>query len=124
MLPLVMPCEARNPSSVCTSTSKIALPIPRTSYFAAVIYHGPVTAIAMERKIRFYSDFRKVLRPNMIGPTAASDGATGFHDPLLPHGFHGYARVAAARLPARRHDRSAVGRRSRGRCLPGSLSTG
>ena len=28
---------ARKPSSVCTSMSKIALPIPRTSYFAVVI---------------------------------------------------------------------------------------
>src|ERR1700761_2805064 len=37
MPPLVMPWLARNPSSVCTSTSKIALPIPRTSYLAVVI---------------------------------------------------------------------------------------
>src|SRR5882757_3153558 len=37
MPPLVMPCAAKKLSSVCTSTSKIALPIPRTSYFAAVI---------------------------------------------------------------------------------------
>src|SRR6185312_5095980 len=37
MPPLVMPWRARKPSSVCTSTSKIALPIPRTSYFASVI---------------------------------------------------------------------------------------
>src|SRR4029077_18151623 len=38
MPPLVMPWRARKPSSVCTSTSKIALPIPRTSYFASAIY--------------------------------------------------------------------------------------
>src|SRR6185312_15487203 len=37
MPPLVMPWLTRKPSSVCTSTSKIALPIPRTSYFADVI---------------------------------------------------------------------------------------
>src|SRR5690348_1383775 len=109
MPPLVMPCAARNPSSVCTSTSKIALPIPRTSYLAAVIYLGPVTAIAMGRKIRFYSGLRKAPRPNMIGPTAASDGATGFHDPLLPYGLLRNAGFAAARLPARCHDRGVAG---------------
>src|ERR1700686_863173 len=37
MPPLVMPWCLRKPSSVCTNTSKIALPMPRTSYFAAVI---------------------------------------------------------------------------------------
>src|SRR6516225_10941039 len=37
MLPLVMPWLARKPSSVLTSTSKIAFPIPRTSYFASAI---------------------------------------------------------------------------------------
>src|ERR1700710_490103 len=37
MPPLVMPWRPRKPSSVCTSTSKIALPIPRTSYFASAI---------------------------------------------------------------------------------------
>src|SRR5260364_100867 len=40
MLPFVMACLARKASSACTNTSKIALPIPRTSYFASVI-HGP-----------------------------------------------------------------------------------
>src|SRR5476651_2409239 len=44
MPPFAMPCAARNPSSVCTSTSKIALPIPRTSYFASAI-----------RQIRFFA---------------------------------------------------------------------
>src|SRR3982074_2735758 len=38
MPPLVMPWSARNFSSVCTNTSKIALPIPRTSYFASVMH--------------------------------------------------------------------------------------
>ena len=37
---LIMPWLARNPSSVCTNISKIALPIPRTSYFAEVIYRS------------------------------------------------------------------------------------
>src|SRR5215207_7921431 len=38
MPPLAMPWSARNFSSVCAKTSKIALPIPRTSYFASVIH--------------------------------------------------------------------------------------
>src|ERR1700749_2336786 len=38
MPPLAILCRARNPSSVCTRTSKMALPIPRTSYFASVIH--------------------------------------------------------------------------------------
>src|SRR3984893_2323407 len=46
MPPLVMPCSARNFSSVLTSTSKIALPIPRTSYFASAIYPALFTAIS------------------------------------------------------------------------------
>src|SRR5215471_21411190 len=37
MPPLVMPWSAKNFSSVRTSTSKIALPIPSTSYFASAI---------------------------------------------------------------------------------------
>src|SRR5258708_31341263 len=37
MPPLVMPCAARKLSSVRTNMSKIALPIPRTSYFASVM---------------------------------------------------------------------------------------
>src|SRR5215475_10511362 len=41
MLPLVMPWETRNASSVLTSTSKIALPTPRTSYFASAIHFDP-----------------------------------------------------------------------------------
>src|ERR1700761_6113308 len=52
MPPLVMPWLARNPSSVCTRTSKIALPIPSTSYFAEVIQCGPVAAVAIKREIR------------------------------------------------------------------------
>src|SRR6266404_6291938 len=40
MPPLIMPCSARKRSSVRTNISKIALPIPRTSYFAEVIYQS------------------------------------------------------------------------------------
>src|SRR5437667_1273375 len=50
MPPLVMPWRLRNFSSVRTSTSKIALPIARTSYFASLIRQnpasGPFTAIS------------------------------------------------------------------------------
>src|SRR5436305_1318506 len=62
MPPLVMPWAARKLSSVCTSTSKIALPIPRTSYFAAVIDHSRLPNC--ER-----------LRPITIGVAPASDAA-------------------------------------------------
>src|SRR5258708_21397602 len=40
MPPLIMPCCLRKLSSACTNTSKIALPIPRTSYFAEGIYQS------------------------------------------------------------------------------------
>src|SRR5262249_13415142 len=46
MPPLVMPWSARNFSSVRTSTSKIALPIPSTSYFASAINRIPAVQIA------------------------------------------------------------------------------
>src|ERR1700738_4923627 len=46
MPPLVMPWRLRNFSSVLTSTSKIALPIPRTSYFASAIPKVLLTAIS------------------------------------------------------------------------------
>src|SRR6185437_4536353 len=42
MLPLAMPWAARKPSSVCTRTSKIALPMASTSYFAEVIKNIPL----------------------------------------------------------------------------------
>src|SRR5882724_197834 len=45
MPPLVMPWRLRKLSSVLTSTSKIALPMPRTSYFASAIISDPVAAI-------------------------------------------------------------------------------
>src|SRR5436305_867727 len=46
MPPLVMPWRLRKPSSVRTSTSKIALPMPRTSYLAAVIKNIPFASAA------------------------------------------------------------------------------
>src|SRR3954447_1962299 len=62
MPPLVMPWRARKSSSACTSTSKIALPMPRTSYFASVIFrpvYGNVGNVAAYQ----------------IGPAPASDRA-------------------------------------------------
>src|SRR5947209_6840710 len=46
MPPLVMPWRLRNPSSVRASTSKIALPMPRTSYLAAAIKNIPFASVA------------------------------------------------------------------------------
>src|SRR5215475_12213238 len=46
MPPLVMPWSARNFSSARTSTSKIALPIPSTSYFASAINPVPAVQVA------------------------------------------------------------------------------
>src|SRR6202048_18802 len=46
MPPLVLPWRLRKFSSVLTSTSKIALPIPRTSYFASAIPKVLLTAIS------------------------------------------------------------------------------
>src|SRR5258708_27381743 len=75
MPPLVMPCAARKLSSVRTNTSKIALPIPRTSYFAEVIQRSccVVAAIAFAREIRS-KRVDRVLRPITIDPAPASDG--------------------------------------------------
>src|SRR3569623_155458 len=50
MLPLVMPCLARKASSVLTSTSNSALPIPRTSYFASDIHFDPVARLRLRGK--------------------------------------------------------------------------
>src|SRR5882757_955254 len=62
MPPLVMPWRARKPSSVCTSTSKIALPIPRTSYFASAV--SP-SCLRQPRKAAAYQ----------LGPAPASEAA-------------------------------------------------
>src|SRR6266704_712837 len=50
MLPLVMACLARKASSVWTSTSNSALPIPRTSYFASAIHFDPVVRLRSRGK--------------------------------------------------------------------------
>src|SRR5436309_1693494 len=64
MPPLVMPWSTRNFSSVCTSTSKIALPIPRTSYFASAIY---LSCLRRSRNAAAYHD----------RPSASKQGAGG-----------------------------------------------
>src|SRR3981081_99197 len=113
MPPLVMPWLMRKASSVCTSTSKIALPIPRTSYFAAVIWES-----CCGNGLR--------MRPIMIGLAPASIAAAidVQDDPLLRHGIHGNAGLAAARLRARFHDRGIARRRPGGGCVPRGVSAG
>ena len=69
--------------------------------------------------------FRERLRPITISPAPASDGCyRSRHDPLLPHGIHGNAGLAAARIRARFHDRGAARRGPGRRCVPGGVSTG
>src|SRR6266700_5589742 len=50
MLPLVMACLARKASSVWTSTSNSALPMPRTSYFTSAIHFDPVVRLRSRGK--------------------------------------------------------------------------
>src|SRR6266700_6885364 len=73
MPPLIMPCPARKLSSVCTNISKIALPIPRTSYFAEVIYqscYGNCEGAENPLQVGLI----RVQRPITINPAPASDG--------------------------------------------------
>src|ERR1700736_4388132 len=77
MPPLVMLCAARKLSSVRTNTSKIALPMPRTSYFAEVIRESCSSVLLRQLLLRGKSApsrFDRVLRPITIGPAPASDG--------------------------------------------------
>src|ERR1700730_14574365 len=72
-----MPCAARKLSSVRTNTSKIALPMPRTSYFAEVIRESCSSVLLRQLLLRGKSApsrFDRVLRPITIGPAPASDG--------------------------------------------------
>src|SRR6202166_3517961 len=74
MPPLVMPWAARKLSSVCTSTSKIALPIPRTSYFAEVIQESCCGGCdCAENPVQ--TGLNRVQRPITILPPRASDAA-------------------------------------------------
>src|SRR5205085_11801386 len=68
MPPLVMPWRARNPSSVRTSTSKIALPIPRTSYFVSAIKDFRLWQLRQRRRRR-------------IDELACVNGAATYHVP-------------------------------------------
>src|SRR3954447_22788774 len=60
MPPLVIPCWTRKLSSVCTRTSKIALPIARTSYFAEAIDKIPLRQLRLRQK----SDSTRPLEPS------------------------------------------------------------
>src|SRR5712691_5763429 len=95
MPPFVMPCATRKRSSVCTNISKIALPIPRTSYFAEVIYqscYGNCEGGENPLKVGLI----RVQRPITIDPAPASDGVVQtLDDPFLPHRIRWHARLAA-----------------------------
>src|ERR1700758_5097777 len=104
MLPLVMPWEVRKASSVLTSTSKIALPTPRTSYFASAIHQNPVGTSASFAAYHRQGCYRSL------------------NDPLLPHGLLWHAGLAAARIFARFHDRGAARHRADRGCFSGCLS--
>src|SRR6478609_6200573 len=119
MLPLVMPCLARNVSSVRTSTSNSALPMPRTSYFTSAIHLDPVWRIAMAAAIRFLSDWnpaRGLSRPGLHGQATV---LLESNDPLLPDRIDGNIGLAAAGLCPRFPDRGAARHRRRGGCVPG-----
>src|SRR6185437_7059310 len=130
MPPLVMPWLARNPSSVCTSTSKIALPIPRTSYFAVVIHAVLLRQGRLGGKSApgsAFARYKKVQRPITAGPAPASRAGMelqSLHDPLLSHGLLGNTGLAAAGVFARRDDRGAAGRGSGGGRVPGGVPAG
>src|ERR1700676_2452470 len=122
MPPLVMPWRLRKPSSVCTSTSKIALPIPRTSYFAEVIQescHGD--CVVSENPVK--TGLNRVVAAYHDPPSTSKRRCyRSADDSLLPHGIDGNAGLAAIGICARHHDRGAARRGScRGR-LSGGVS--
>src|SRR3954452_21416327 len=121
MLPLVMPCLARKASSVRTSTSNSALPMPRTSYFTSAIHLDPVWRIADLTEIRFLSAWnlaRGLSRPGLHGQATV---LLRRNDPLLPDRIDGNAGLAAAGLCPRFPDCGAARHRRRGGCVPGRL---
>src|SRR5271170_2424047 len=75
MPPLVMPWALRKPSSVCTNTSKIALPIPRTSYFAVVIPSVLLRQLRLHEK----SGPTRLDQAGISNPVL--QGAAAYHDP-------------------------------------------
>src|SRR4051794_1660189 len=91
MPPLVMPCWTRKLSSVCTRTSKIALPIARTSYFAEAIDKIPLRQLRLRQK----SDSTRALEPIRSREVACDLSRSSLreqaaqnqkhHDPLDPH---------------------------------------
>ena len=73
-----MPCLARKASSVLTSTSNSALPMPRTSYFTSAIHLDPVAGLRLPGK-------SASCRPE-IWPAA-------YHDPAFAGKPRYYARA-------------------------------
>src|SRR3954453_6029086 len=84
MPPLIMPWAARKPSSACTKMSKIALPIPRTSYFAELIYRSCRRGNCDGAENPLQICLNRVQRPITINPAPASDGAI---QPLMIRSF-------------------------------------
>src|SRR4029079_16438808 len=107
MLPLVMPCLAKKASSVLTSTSNSALPMPRTSYFTSAIHLDPVWRIAIAAEIRFLSAWN--LARGLSGPGLYRQATVLLesNDPLLPDRIDGNIGLAAAGLCPRFPDRGA-----------------
>src|SRR5438445_974109 len=96
MLPLVMACLARKASSVRTSTSNSALPIPRTSYFTSAIHLDPVAGLRLCGKsasCRPENVARGLSRPGQPGQATV---LCQRNDPLLPDGLYGNTGLAAA----------------------------
>ena len=121
MPPLVMPWRLRKPSSVCTNTSKIALPIARTSYFVSVIRLSccwQLRRCGKSVQVGFgcsgdlsRSTLRQQAMPLCLSMISAQTRSadvqenrcplfrimlyTASHDPFLPHRIHGHAGLAA-----------------------------
>src|SRR5436305_2783828 len=108
MLPLVMPCLARKASSVLTSTSNSALPIPRTSYLTSAIHFDPVARLQTGGKsasCRPENMARGLSRPDLCGQATVLCSSD---DPLLPDRLDGDTGFTAAGLCTRFHDRGAA----------------
>src|SRR3954447_3758942 len=119
MPPLVMPCRVRNPSSACTSTSKIALPIPSTSYFVSAIKisgYGKCgdarIRIARCEQVCLDEDGATYhVPPRASKPPAAIECR---HDPPGPHRLRRNARLAAFGIYPGRDGGGAAWRRAGG----------
>src|SRR5687768_2364683 len=97
MPPLVMPWPVRKLSSVCAKTSKIALPMASTSYFAVVIHQ------VLLRQLRGFWEFRQGSADDPRGAAAYHDRPMASKHSPLPHGEE---RVPAAPCAAGRASRT------------------